>query len=92
MENQNPAATNLEEEVKQLRKENNQLVELVEELKQMVECPVCLLLPKNRGPIPVCSNGHFVCTTCRCEERSTNILFLLTSITTAAHLYFSGTD
>ena len=32
MENQNPAATNLEEEVKQLRKENNQLVELVEEL------------------------------------------------------------
>ena len=53
------------EEVVQLRLENKQLRELVEELKGVVECPVCLVLPREGGPVPVCSNGHFVCRTCR---------------------------
>ena len=45
--------------------ENKELREAMEELRGMVECPVCLLVPRQRGPIPVCSNGHFVCCTCR---------------------------
>ena len=56
---------NVTEEVVQLRLENKQLRDLVEELKGVVECPVCLVLPRDGGPVPVCSNGHFVCRTCR---------------------------
>ena len=37
----------------------------MEELRGMVECPVCLSVPRQGGPVPVCSNGHFVCRTCR---------------------------
>ena len=54
-----------DEEVVQLRLENKQLRELVEELKGVVECQVCWVLPRDPGPVPVCSNGHFVCRTCR---------------------------
>ena len=46
------------EEVKQLR-------EAMEELKGMVECPVCYKVPRQGGPLPVCSNGHFLCLSCR---------------------------
>ena len=66
VDDQNPATNeNVAEEVVQLRLENKQLRELVEELKGVVECPVCLVLPREGGPVPVCSNGHFVCRTCR---------------------------
>ena len=54
-----------DEEAVQLRLENKQLRELVEELKGVVECQVCWVLPKDPGPVPVCSNGHFVCRNCR---------------------------
>ena len=64
VDGQNPA-TNVTAEVAQLRLENKQLRDLVEELKGVVECPVCLVLPREGGPVPVCSNGHFVCRTCR---------------------------
>ena len=37
---------------------------LMAELRGMVECPVCLLLPKAR-PVPMCPNGHHVCVPCR---------------------------
>ena len=60
-----PRIENVTEEVVQLRLENKQLRDLVEELKGVVECPVCLVLPRDGGPVPVCSNGHFVCRTCR---------------------------
>ena len=66
VDEQNPATNeNMTEEVVQLRQENKQLRELVEELKGVVECPVCLVLPRDGSPVPVCSNGHFVCRTCR---------------------------
>ena len=58
----------LEEENKRMKKveeENKELREALEELRGMVECPVCLLVPRQQGPLPVCSNGHFVCHTCR---------------------------
>ena len=35
----------------------------------MVECPVCLMLPRRTAPMPVCRNGHFVCLTCRDKIR-----------------------
>ena len=54
-----------DEEVVQLRLENKQLRELVEELKGVVRCNVCWVLPRDGAPVPVCSNGHLVCRTCR---------------------------
>ena len=50
----------LEEENKRMKEvegENKELREAMEELRGMVECPVCLLLPKHGGPLPVCSNA-----------------------------------
>ena len=32
-------------------------------LQKLVECPVCLTLPRN-GPVPCCANGHLVCSPC----------------------------
>ena len=55
----------LEADKKKVDEEGLQLRELVEELVGVVECPVCLVLPTQEGPIPVCPNGHFVCRTCR---------------------------
>ena len=53
---------NLEAEKKEL-KEQNKNVE--KELRGLIECPVCLMAPRERGPVPVCSNGHIVCRPCR---------------------------
>jgi len=36
---------------------------LVQQLRDKVECPVCLDVPK-KAPIPVCPNGHIVCSKC----------------------------
>lgn len=56
--------------------------DLVEKLRDKVECPVCLEVPK-KAPIYVCSNGHVVCEVCVREKcptckssmvRSNNIL------------------
>ena len=44
--------------------ETARLKTLVGEMRSMVECPVCLHLPR-RGPIPACSNGHIICLTCK---------------------------
>jgi len=38
--------------------------EKVDNLKNMVECPICLEVPR-KGPIFMCSNGHFLCEKCR---------------------------
>ena len=32
-------------------------------LRNLVECPVCLALPR-KGPVPCCANGHLVCSPC----------------------------
>jgi len=37
--------------------------DLVRQLRDKVECPVCYDVPK-AAPIPVCPNGHVVCTKC----------------------------
>jgi len=41
--------------------------QLVQQLKDKVECPVCLVVP-NKAPIPVCPNGHVVCSKCKRED------------------------
>lgn len=46
-------------------KENSKLVA---KLREMVECPVCLELPRE-GPVPVCPNGHVVCSPCLRRRR-----------------------
>jgi len=42
---------------------------LAEKLRQLVECPVCLSMPR-KGPVPCCAQGHIVCCPClnRCME------------------------
>ena len=51
----------LEEEKKNMEAEKK---DLKEELKGLIECPVCLMAPREREPVPVCSNGHIVCRPC----------------------------
>ena len=72
LEEKNDQLRSLEEQNEQLKTslkevqvEKKEVDEALEELRGMVECPVCLLVPRQGGPVPVCSNGHFVCHTCR---------------------------
>ena len=46
----------MEEELAKLRM-------MAKELKEKVECTICLEIPR-KGPVPVCSNGHFICSQC----------------------------
>ena len=55
----------LEEENRRLREVEMKHKEVMKELKGMIECPVCLSVPKQGSPMPVCSNGHFICISCR---------------------------
>ena len=36
---------------------------LVAELQGAVECPVCLVVPRE-GPVPCCPSGHIICSPC----------------------------
>ena len=42
-------------------------------LQKLVECPVCLTLPR-AGPVPCCANGHLVCSPCLGKLREENKL------------------
>ena len=42
-------------------------------LRKLVECPVCLALPR-KGPVPCCANGHLVCSPCLGKLREENKL------------------
>merc|ERR1712059_23749 len=50
----------LVEKHKELAKKREDIIQL---LRDKVECPVCLYVPK-KAPIPVCPNGHVVCSKC----------------------------
>jgi len=54
----------LKEELKDTKNKLKGLETLVDMMKDKVECPVCLEIPRS-GPIPVCPNGHFVCKKCK---------------------------
>ena len=53
-----------------LKDEKNKFVS---KLRKLVECPVCLALPR-AGPVPCCANGHFVCPPCLRKLREKNKL------------------
>jgi len=40
---------------------------LMHKVKEKMECPVCLDIPK-KSPVPVCPNGHFVCEKCKTKS------------------------
>ena len=42
----------------------NKQEHLLQKLKDRIECPVCLDVPRS-GPVPVCPNGHIVCLKCK---------------------------
>ena len=65
LEEENRRVKEENKHMKEVEGENKELREAMAELKGMVECPVCFLVPKQGGPVPVCNNGHFVCRTCQ---------------------------
>jgi len=51
-------------EVSKYRKENSDRDrKMVAELEEKVECPVCLVVPRE-GPVPCCPHGHITCSPC----------------------------
>ena len=54
-----------EEQKKEVEDEKKETKATMEELRTLIECPVCLMVPRKGGPVPVCTNGHIVCCTCR---------------------------
>ena len=57
------AATKVEQLEEKLKSE----VEEIDDLKGLVECPVCREVPR-KGPIFTCPNGHLVCRRCKRES------------------------
>ena len=51
----------------ELKEVTEKLKRLVDQLKDKLECPVCLEVPRS-GPVSVCPNGHLVCAKCRTES------------------------
>ncbi len=51
-----------------LHETNSQLVTLMKDLRDAVECPVCFNIPRS-PPVPCCRNGHVICGRCKtkCE-------------------------
>jgi len=47
--------------------EQRKFKKLSDRLKDKVECPVCLDTPRI-GPVPVCTNGHVVCRSCKTQS------------------------
>ena len=60
----------VENENIKLKDEKNKFVS---KLRKLVECPVCLALPR-AGPVPCCANGHLVCSPCLGKLREENKL------------------
>ena len=65
VENENKELRGQIEQLKDLESENKELRDAMDELRGMVVCPVCFMVPRQGGPVSVCSNGHFLCNTCR---------------------------
>ena len=67
----------VEEEKNKVEEKNMKLEEdknkIEGKLRELVECPVCLLLPR-KGPVHCCTNGHLVCSTCLGKLRAENKL------------------
>ena len=48
---------------KEVKEEIGQLEGKMVEFRKLVECPVCLMTPRE-GPVPCCPQGHLVCVCC----------------------------
>eukprot|EP00092_Neocalanus_flemingeri_P021868 GFUD01023723.1.p1 GENE.GFUD01023723.1~~GFUD01023723.1.p1 ORF type:complete len:306 (-),score=53.87 GFUD01023723.1:86-1003(-) len=56
--------TEKEEELGSSKSKINKQEHLLNQLKDRIECPVCLYIPRS-GPVPVCPKGHLVCKKCK---------------------------
>jgi len=54
----------MEEEKAKLEEERVRFVKMSREQESLVECPVCLSLPREDMAVPCCPKGHFVCSPC----------------------------
>eukprot|EP00092_Neocalanus_flemingeri_P034271 GFUD01037268.1.p1 GENE.GFUD01037268.1~~GFUD01037268.1.p1 ORF type:complete len:356 (+),score=79.05 GFUD01037268.1:51-1118(+) len=68
LQKQNNALTEDLRKAAGIKKEKDNLEKkyatLTSKLQDKLECPVCLEVPIS-GPVPVCPNGHFVCSKCK---------------------------
>ena len=55
------------QEKSKLEEENIKMRMLVADLQGAVECPVCLVVPRE-GPVPCCPHGHITCSPCLATE------------------------
>ena len=55
----------VEEEKVKVEGERAKVEKMSEEQEKLVECPVCLTMPREDKAVPCCPQGHFVCTTYR---------------------------
>ena len=65
---------NMEEQKKAMEEEKKLAERMEGELRGLIECPVCLNVPRGTRPIPVCSNGHIVCHPCKDRIRQDTLL------------------
>ena len=56
--------------VKNLQKKLTDHEKALEEQQSMVECPVCLMLPREGPTVPCCPQGHFICSQCLDERKA----------------------
>jgi len=60
--------TKLKKERDETEKKMKTNEKLVKELQEKVECPVCLVVPRE-GPVPCCPHGHITCSPCLARLR-----------------------
>lgn len=54
----------VEEERVRVEEEKVKVEKMLKEQQNLVECPVCLTLPREDRAVPCCPQGHFVCSPC----------------------------
>jgi len=55
----------VEEEKAKVEEEKANVEKISKEQQRLVECPVCLTMPREDKAVPCCPQGHFVCTPCK---------------------------
>merc|ERR1712192_66779 len=61
--------TKEEEDRRRVKEEIGKLEGKMVELRKLVECPVCLMTPRE-GPVPCCPQGHLMCVPCVSKLKS----------------------
>jgi len=55
----------LEMEKVKIEEERVKVEMMLKEQQRLVECPVCLAMPRENRAVPCCPQGHFVCSSCK---------------------------